>query len=793
MRKDIKRKVNKVANYSLAFSLVGTGVGLTTLVTPTHTVLAAKNHDGVCQVETKNGELTFNAQSTTVETTKPVDLLAIIDGSGSMENDKAHTLYATLHALLQSLPDDSRVMFAVYSTNESSSYRHSGDNTVSRLLTKDEAVAMVKMLDMGYPAFGGSGDALINEIKVNGAGYGTMGSMYGDLFAGVMRPNYIHSVIQITDEWVEAESIDEMFASWAKKNAKTFMSVVINKSADSKSVREMQRVGHPNIYVTGNKGQATINKEVIAQFNTTATEKAEPTARINVTAPQGVTLREVKLVAPDGKEEVLPITSNSVNVEKTLAKDGNYKVKVKADGLVPENRKVVTTVNIANKEVGKSEILFEGCKDDVKGTDEERTRVNIDFKTKYVDDANLMTGTEKVVTDGVIGIKEIIKTWNTINGKRVGEPKIVENMLQGVIDKVIARGTKGFDREVIKQKIPFDTKYIDDEKLESGKTKVVTEGVEGEKEITKVYVTQSGKRVGEPTVTEKVVKPKVDKVIARGTQQPKDFTYRVLDKDGKVLVDTTKVAQGYIGNEYKLAEVPKLEGYEVVTPEGIKLDGVFNGENVNIDFVAYKLGDEVSLNLVDVKGKVLGKGQVLVEKGKRVGVDFSGKVEKEFKDGDRLYRLTELKLGDTKLEGLEFTGKVTEVAQKYVAQYKEVLPAPVKVNFVDENGKELQKPVNLLKEASRLDGEYTYTPEKRVKVGTDEYALVKVTLDGKEVKEIKGKFTEKEQVYKVEYKKVVKPAPAKLPKTSASDDLRGYGIVATLLGVLGFLGFRRFK
>ena len=788
-----KNKVSKVVNCSLALSLVGTGIGVTSLLTPTNTVLAAKNHDGVCQVETKNGELTFNAQSTTVETTKPVDLLAIIDGSGSMENDKAHTLYATLHALLQSLPDDSRVMFAVYSTNESSSYRHSGDNTVSRLLTKDEAVAMVKMLDMGYPAFGGSGDALINEIKVNGAGYGTMGSMYGDLFAGVMRPNYIHSVIQITDEWVEAESIDEMFASWAKKNAKTFMSVVINKSADSKSVREMQRVGHPNIYVTGNKGQATINKEVIAQFNTTATEKAEPTARINVTAPQGVTLREVKLVAPDGKEEVLPITSNSVNVEKTLAKDGNYKVKVKADGLVHENRKVVTTVNIANKEVGKSEILFEGCKDDVKGTDEERTRVNIDFKTKYVDDANLMTGTEKVVTDGVIGIKEIIKTWNTINGKRVGEPKIVEDMLQGVIDKVIARGTKGFDKEVIKQKIPFDTKYIDDEKLESGKTKVVTEGVEGEKEITKVYVTQSGKRVGEPTVTEKVVKPKVDKVIARGTQQPKDFTYRVLDKDGKVLVDTTKVAQGYIGNEYKLAVVPKLEGYEVVTPEGIKLDGVFNGENVNIDFVAYKLGDEVSLNLVDVKGKVLGKGQVLVEKGKRVGVDFSGKVEKEFKDGDRLYRLTELKLGDTKLEGLEFTGKVTEVAQKYVAQYKEVLPAPVKVNFVDENGKELQKPVNLLKEASRLDGEYTYTPEKRVKVGTDEYALVKVTLDGKEVKEIKGKFTEKEQVYKVEYKKVVKPAPAKLPKTSASDDLRGYGIVATLLGVLGFLGFRRFK
>ena len=68
MRKDIKHKVNKVANYSLAFSLVGAGVGLTSLVTPTHTVLAAKNHDGVCQVETKNGELVFQANGVDVIT-----------------------------------------------------------------------------------------------------------------------------------------------------------------------------------------------------------------------------------------------------------------------------------------------------------------------------------------------------------------------------------------------------------------------------------------------------------------------------------------------------------------------------------------------------------------------------------------------------------------------------------------------------------------------------------------------------------------------------------------------------
>lgn len=64
-----RNKLSKVMNYSLALSLVGTGVGITSLVTPTHTVLAAKNHDGVCQVETKNGELVFQANGTNVTTT----------------------------------------------------------------------------------------------------------------------------------------------------------------------------------------------------------------------------------------------------------------------------------------------------------------------------------------------------------------------------------------------------------------------------------------------------------------------------------------------------------------------------------------------------------------------------------------------------------------------------------------------------------------------------------------------------------------------------------------------------
>ena len=721
-----RNKLSKVMNYSLALSLVGTGVGLTSLVTPTHTVLAAKNHDGVCQVETKTGDIQFKTSSTLLR--NKLDLMVILDTSSSMvENFKNSISAAT--ALVNSLSDTDVVTFAHYNANMVNTYNNGAENSfrgnMTKRLTKQQALAYLNTANMHTVRPAGvqyedfmkdmedhAGDVYVDKNE---------NANFQDIFMRGHTKGDTISVIQFTDGWGSSEDIDQDFAAWAKANAKTFMTVSYknnggaNGGPTSYSIEKMKAIGHPNIY--DERVTPIDHAKIVAQFEDTGTERVSPTAAIKVTPDKGITLKEVKLVSPDGKEEVLPINANTVNINKELVKDGNWTLKVKADGLVPETRKVVATVNLGGKEVGKTELVFEGCKDDVKGTDEERTKVNIDFKTNYIEDKNLPFGTEKVVTDGVIGIKEIIKTWNTVNGKRVGEPKVIEKMLQGVIDKV----------------------------------------------------------------------------IARGIQKPKDFTYRIVSEKGDVLVDTTKVSQGYVGDAYKLEEVPKLEGYEVETPEGVALDGTFKGENVNIDFVAYKLGDEVSLDLVDDKGKALGKGQVLVEKGKRVGVDFNGKVEKEFKDGNRLYRLTELKLGDTKLEGLEFTGKVTEVAQKYVAQYKEVLPAPVKVNFVDEKGKELQKPVNLLKEASRLDGDYTYTPEKRVKVGTDEYALVKVTLDGKEVKEIKGKFTEKEQVYKVEYKKVVKPAPAKLPKTSASDDLSGYGIMATLLGVLGFLGFRRFK
>ena len=78
-------------------------------------------------------------------------------------------------------------------------------------------------------------------------------------------------------------------------------------------------------------------------------------------------------------------------------------------------------------------------------------------------------------------------------------------------------GTKGADKEVVTEEIPFETKKIDDPKLKKGEEKVEVEGVVGQKEITKVYATEKGERKGQPSIVEKIIKEPVTRVVHVGT------------------------------------------------------------------------------------------------------------------------------------------------------------------------------------------------------------------------------------------------------------------------------------
>lgn len=138
---------------------------------------------------------------------------------------------------------------------------------------------------------------------------------------------------------------------------------------------------------------------------------------------------------------------------------------------------------------------------------------------------------------------------------------------------------------------------------------------------------------------------------------------------------------------------------------------------------------------------------------------------------------------DMKLDkDIDLKGSVSDVKSEYKAVYEEVKVGDVKVEFVDDVGKTLKSSVLLNTKDSLLGADYKYDVEARLKVGEDTYALTKTTLDDKEVKDIKGKFDEKAKTYKLVYKKVVKPEPKKLPKTSR-DNSGSLGLISTIVGL----------
>ena len=337
----------------------------------------------------------------------------------------------------------------------------------------------------------------------------------------------------------------------------------------------MKAVGHPNIKVFRRLDEPNRQETIANLFKSTAIEKEQPKVTINVTPEQGLTLKEVKLVNPDGEEENLPITGNKVNVEKDLPKDGNWTVKVKADGLVPETRKVTATATIGGEEVGKKELVFEGCENSVVGTDEEKKVEDLPFETKYEEDENLPEGEKKTKREGVVGSKEIKKTWKTLNGKRQGEPTVTETKLKDPVDKIVLVGVGGTKEEKELVNTPYDTRYEDDnESLEGVRTRK-QEGVVGSKEITRVWKTVKGVKKGESTVTEKVLENAVDEIIKIGTLAYRferltniiDPNYKFDYHDGTRYGKVTGTTLGHLGLTETTKKYKTIKGVVTGEPE----------------------------------------------------------------------------------------------------------------------------------------------------------------------------------------------------------------------------------
>ena len=106
------------------------------------------------------------------------------------------------------------------------------------------------------------------------------------------------------------------------------------------------------------------------------------------------------------------------------------------NGIRQDNPKVEEKVT--KEKVDK--VVRRGTK--VTSSETEKSTQNIPFETIYKDENSLDKGKEVVITEGVIGTKEITTTYTIINGVRQDNPKVEEKVTKEKIDKVVRRGTK---------------------------------------------------------------------------------------------------------------------------------------------------------------------------------------------------------------------------------------------------------------------------------------------------------------------------------------------------------------
>ena len=530
--------------------------------------------------------LTFTAKSreeinrTTEKKIKPMDLLVLLDFSPS-NNSNITKMFSDLKSLVSTMSDEDQIWLFSYDMNFKDSYKAKRSEIASgKPMNKKNLINLLENKELSFLSRDTAAYKFKDLFKTEG--WNVSGDSIGKDFSEIYnnysgKKNSYVSTIQFTDEWQGDEKIDVQYANWAKNHAKTFYTVTYNANESSYSVEAMKAAGHNNIFISGySTNESERQKAINAQFAKTAVEEikeetvsVKQKGTVSIIPEADLTLTSAELVSPNGQKTPLTITNNTVSWSGDLD-NGSYTVNYTFTGTPSVERSIRSSVTVDGKKVDEKINTLRPEK--------------IAFETKYEEDPSLAAGQEKEKQAGSEGSQLVSLKDGKVISTTITKPKV---------DRIVLRGTKGSDVEVKTEDIPFNTTYTEDPELEIGQTKVVTEGAVGQKEITKTYVTQSGKRVGDPAVTEKILKKAVDKVIAKGTKGQ--------DVD---------VAESDIAFKTVYTEDPELEfGQEKIVTEGVP--GVKRITKTYVTQKGVRTKDEPSIKeevLKEAVDKVVARG-----------------------------------------------------------------------------------------------------------------------------------------------------------------------------------------
>ena len=507
-------------------------------------------------------DFNVNAGSTTTSEVKGRSIFIPVDGSGSTAYGERANIIEDLDAIINSLSDKDQIQLAFYEDNNSTSYRSHGNTENSApttiMMNKEKALKLInRVKELIAQNHNYAWRTAVNELNLRDK-TAEAGKPYSDIFEASRDKSLTPVIIQLTDGWTDQEDIDHEFAKWAKKNAKTFMSVIYDTQASTAN-KKMIEAGLPNIFLTVPQGKnltkegrtSGILKQIQATTVEIVTKNEKPTVNVSISG-DGVRVTDAKLIGPVTKD--LPIVDGKVVFNEKL-EDGAYKIEYVATGTgtlkaeVSVNGKVVDTkTDKLSSQDSQTKVETRIIKEPVEeiigvGTVgyeviKEIKQMDSDYKLDYSDAHEY----GRVHGDTGYGRKkvEISKKYKTIKGVRVGESiEVTERVIEDTEDpkKLGTHDTYVVTRIETKLR---EVEYIDDDTIDVGTTKVVKHGRDGLVRVVSTWNTYKGYKTGEPTVNEEVIYAPEKQVIKRGTKVKIDENKKVVTN---ITTDTEKVSK----------------------------------------------------------------------------------------------------------------------------------------------------------------------------------------------------------------------------------------------------------
>ncbi|MDO4667194.1 MAG: ZmpA/ZmpB/ZmpC family metallo-endopeptidase, partial [Streptococcus sp.] len=255
------------------------------------------------------------------------------------------------------------------------------------------------------------------------------------------------------------------------------------------------------------------NKAPVTEITTVGTKPIESTEV--VTEHESIPFKKETVSDPNRYTDYSEVTTVGQLGERTITK--TYKV-IKGK----RTDEVLHTETVENK-APVTEITTVGTKS-IESTEVVTEHESIPFKKETVSDPERYTDYSEVTTAGQLGERTITKTYKVIKGKRTDEVLHTETVeSKAPVTEITTVGTKPIEStEVVTEHetIPFTIEKTIDNNAWLGEETVTQVGVDGDKQVTKVYKTVKGIRTNDaPSVTEEITKPAISQKVSVGNKQ----------------------------------------------------------------------------------------------------------------------------------------------------------------------------------------------------------------------------------------------------------------------------------